>query len=112
MLDVAGVEAPNDMQGESLVPLLKGNTEDFREAVYYHYYEYPSIHMVKRHYAIVTEKYKLIHFYYDRLRVKEIVERMGFSNEQVAKNTKSKCMKKLRELVEKEPLYLKAFKIS
>ncbi|GAB1308948.1 sulfatase [Urechidicola sp. KH5] len=65
LLDVAGVEAPNDMQGESIVPLLKGNIEGFREAVYYHYYEYPSIHMVKRHYAIVTEKYKLIHFYYD-----------------------------------------------
>ena len=54
----------------------------------------------------------LIHFYYDRLRVKEIVQKMGFSNEQVAKNTKSKCMKKLKDLVEKEPQYLKAFKNS
>jgi arylsulfatase A-like enzyme len=53
------------MQGESLVPLFKGETEDFRDAVYYHYYEYPSVHMVKRHYGIVTEDYKLMHFYYD-----------------------------------------------
>ena len=65
LLEVAGVTAPNDMQGESLVPLFKGETENFREAVYYHYYEYPSVHMVKRHYGIVTEDYKLAHFYYD-----------------------------------------------
>ena len=64
-LDAAGVEAPADMQGESLVPLMKGEAENFREAVYYHYYEYPSVHMVKRHYAIVTENYKLAHFYFD-----------------------------------------------
>ena len=65
LLDVAEVDAPKDMQGESLVPLFKGETEGFRDAVYYHYYEYPAIHMVKRHYAIVTEEYKLVHFYYD-----------------------------------------------
>jgi len=64
-LEAAGITAPSDMQGESLVPLLKGDTINFRDAVYYHYYEYPSVHMVKRHYAIVTEAYKLVHFYYD-----------------------------------------------
>ena len=65
LLDVAGVEPPADMQGESLIPLFKGKTEGFRDAVYYHYYEYPAVHMVKRHYGIVTEEYKLAHFYYD-----------------------------------------------
>ncbi len=65
-LDAAGIAAPNDMQGESLVPLMKGDTASWsREAVYYHYYEYPSVHMVKRHYAIVTKEFKLVHFYYD-----------------------------------------------
>ena len=64
-LDAAGVAAPSDMQGESLVPLFKGTAENFRDAVYYHYYEYPSVHMVKRHYGIVTEDYKLAHFYFD-----------------------------------------------
>lgn len=65
-LDMAGIEAPSDMQGESLVPLLEGDTAAWtRDAVYYHYYEYPAIHMVKRHYGIVTKEYKLIHFYYD-----------------------------------------------
>jgi len=64
-LEAAGVDSPEDMQGESLVPLLKEDTNNFRDAAYYHYYEYPSVHMVKRHYAIVTEDYKLAHFYYD-----------------------------------------------
>jgi arylsulfatase A-like enzyme len=65
-LEAAGIIAPDDMQGESLMPLLKGDTASWsREAVYYHYYEYPSVHMVKRHYAIVTKEFKLVHFYYD-----------------------------------------------
>ncbi|GAA4810826.1 sulfatase [Litoribaculum gwangyangense] len=65
-LEAAQIEIPSDMQGESLMPLLKGNTAAWhREAVYYHYYEYPAVHMVKRHYGIVTKAYKLVHFYYD-----------------------------------------------
>ncbi|MCB1234953.1 MAG: sulfatase, partial [Verrucomicrobiae bacterium] len=63
-LDVAGVEIPADMQGRSLAPLLKGETPaDWRHSIYYHYYEYPSVHMVPRHYGIRTERYKLMHFY-------------------------------------------------
>jgi arylsulfatase A-like enzyme len=66
MLDMAGIDAPGDMQGESLVPLLKGDTASWdRKEVYYHYYEYPAVHMVKRHYAIVTKEFKLVHYYYD-----------------------------------------------
>ncbi len=66
ILDAAGVSAPSDMQGESLIPLFKGEDENWdRDAVYYHYYEYPAVHMVKRHYGIVTREYKLAHFYYD-----------------------------------------------
>jgi hypothetical protein len=53
------------MQGESIVPLLKEQNTWTRDAVYYHYYEYPAVHMVKRHYGIVTKEYKLVHFYYD-----------------------------------------------
>ena len=33
--------------------------------MYYHYYEYPGVHAVRRHYGIRTNRYKLIHFYYD-----------------------------------------------
>jgi len=66
LLEAARIEVPGHMQGESLLPLFFGNEEGFdRDAVYYHYYEYPAVHMVKRHYAIVTEDYKLAHFYYD-----------------------------------------------
>jgi len=65
-LAAAGLPQPDDMQGESLMPLLTGQTDQWnREAVYYHYYEYPGFHMVKRHYGIVTTDYKLAHFYYD-----------------------------------------------
>ena len=65
-LDAAGLKQPADMQGESLMPLLTGDTAAWdREAVYYHYYEYPAVHMVKRHYGIVTQDFKLVHFYDD-----------------------------------------------
>jgi arylsulfatase A-like enzyme len=64
-LDVAGVDIPEDMQGRSLKPLLQGKNPEWREALYYHYYEYPGAHSVKRHYGIRTERYKLMHFYYD-----------------------------------------------
>ncbi|MFK5974164.1 MAG: sulfatase [Flavobacteriaceae bacterium] len=65
-LEMAGVTPPKDMQGESLVPLLKGEKEKWdRDAVYYHYYEYPAEHAVKKHYGIATKEYKLIHFYHD-----------------------------------------------
>jgi arylsulfatase A-like enzyme len=63
-LEVAGTPIPDDMQGVSLVPLLQGRTpENWRNRIYYHYYEYPSVHMVPRHCGIRTERYKLIHFY-------------------------------------------------
>jgi len=65
-LDMAGVKVPPDMQGRSLVPVLMGKTPaNWRKEHYYHYYEYPGSHMVKRHYGMSTERYKLIHYYYD-----------------------------------------------
>jgi len=65
-LDYAGVAVPADMQGRSLRPLLQGQTPgDWRTSMYYHYYEYPAVHSVKRHYGVRTRRYKLIHFYND-----------------------------------------------
>jgi len=67
-LEYADITVPKEIQGRSLKPVLEneGKTpQDWRKAVYYHYYEYPSWHSVKRHYGIRTEKYKLIHFYND-----------------------------------------------
>ena len=71
-LDLAGVPVPDDIQGVSLLPLLKGKAaskkdkaaiKNWRDAIYYHYYEYPAEHKVRRHYGIRTDRYKLIHFY-------------------------------------------------
>ena len=63
-LEMAGAEVPQNMQGMSLVPILKnGSAENWRKSIYYHYYEFPSVHMVPRHYGIRTERYKLMHFY-------------------------------------------------
>lgn len=65
-LEIAGVDIPDDIHGRSLVPLLRGeHPDDWREALYYHYYEYPAEHKVKRHYGVRTDRYKLIHFYND-----------------------------------------------
>ncbi len=65
-LDYAGVSIPEDMQGRSLRSLLSGRTpKDWRTSTYYHYYEYPAVHSVKRHYGVRTKRYKLIHFYHD-----------------------------------------------
>ena len=66
-LEIAGAEIPEDIQGVSLLPLLKGEQpKDWRKSLYYHYHEYPAEHMVKRHYGVRTEDgWKLIHFYRD-----------------------------------------------
>ena len=64
-LEMAGVPIPSDMQGKSLIPLMKGEEANWRSAIYYHYYEYPGVHAVKRHYGARTDRYKLIHFYHD-----------------------------------------------
>jgi len=64
-LDYAGVDIPEDIQGESFRKVVSKESSEWRDAIYYTYYEYPSVHMVKRHYGIRTDRYKLIHFYYD-----------------------------------------------
>jgi arylsulfatase A-like enzyme len=104
-LEAAQIEIPDDMQGESLVPLLKGNNSQWnRESVYYHYYEYPGEHMVKRHYGIVTKKYKLAHFYYDvdewelYDRKNDPEEMKNVYNDPAYANTVAELHKKLDEL--------------
>jgi len=65
-LDFAGAAVPSDMQGQSFRSILEGAPPaDWRDAIYYHYYEFPASHMVKRHYGIRTERYKLMHFYHN-----------------------------------------------
>lgn len=64
-LALAGVQQPKDMPGRSLVPVLTNgdNVKNWRQSIYYHYYDYPTYHMVRKHDGVRTERYKLIHFY-------------------------------------------------
>lgn len=65
-LDLAGgTSLAADMQGRSFAGLLRGENDDFKDAIYYHYYDFPAFHMVKRQYGVRTQRYKLIHFYDD-----------------------------------------------
>jgi N-acetylglucosamine-6-sulfatase len=60
-LEIAGAQAPERMQGRSLMPLLTGAGTDWREDLYYSYYEVGE-HRVAQHFGVATERYKLIHF--------------------------------------------------
>ena len=64
LIDFAGIEVPSTMQGKSFKSSFENKNYVGRDAVYYHYYEYPLWHKVQPHYGIKTSKYKLIHFYY------------------------------------------------
>ena len=65
-IELAGLEVPDEVQGVSLLPILRGDSlTDWRGSLYYHFYEYPAEHAVKRHYGVRTDRYKLIHFYND-----------------------------------------------
>lgn len=76
-LDAAGVPIPADMQGKSLVPILKGQTPaDWRKSFYYEYYEYPTPHRVRPHYGVVTDRYKLVRFYIPDIDEWELFDRM------------------------------------
>ena len=63
-LSLAGVKKPEQMTGRSLEPLFGGNRPDnWRKSLYYHYYDYPTFHLVRKHDGVRTDRYKLIHFY-------------------------------------------------
>ncbi len=66
-LDFANVDIPEEMQGKSLKPLIAQSIADdeFRDAIYYHYYDFPAFHMVKKMNGIRTKRYKLIHVFDD-----------------------------------------------
>lgn len=64
-LDYAGLKPDAEIQGESFRGLANGTVSEWRDAIYYTYYEFPGEHHVKRHHGVRTDRYKLIHFYYD-----------------------------------------------
>lgn len=62
-LEAAGVPIPPDVQGKSLVPILRGRpAEGWRKSFYYEYFEYPEPHHVRPHHGVVTDRYKLVRF--------------------------------------------------
>ena len=63
-LDVAGLPVPNEMQGRSLLPLLRGRTPaNWRTSMYYRYYHDPGDHNTRAHYGVRTATHKLIYFW-------------------------------------------------
>jgi len=66
VLDLAGAKIPSGIQGKSFLPLLDKNAKankTWREAAYYHYYEFPEPHHVYPHFGVRTKRYKLARFY-------------------------------------------------
>ena len=81
-LDAAGVGVPANMQGRSLRPILAGRVpDDWRKSFYYHFYEYPGPNSVRRHYGVVTERYKLFHFYEPDMNYWTLIDRERDPNE-------------------------------
>jgi arylsulfatase A-like enzyme len=81
-LDVAGQPIPEEMQGRSLIPILKGETPaDWRKSLYYHYYEYPVPHHVRPHRGVITDRYKLVHYYKPDIDEWELLDRQVDPNE-------------------------------
>ena len=62
-LEAAGLGIPKEIQGKSMMPLLKDPRAGIRKSVYYHFYEFPGEHSVLKHFGIRTSRYKLIRFY-------------------------------------------------
>ncbi|MBN8825243.1 MULTISPECIES: sulfatase [unclassified Spirosoma] len=63
ILSLTGTAIPSYIQGESFLPLLKGEKTNWRKEAYYHYYEFPQPHHVSPHFGIRTEQYTLARFY-------------------------------------------------
>lgn len=65
-MEIAGISTPHKTQGRSFAAAFdKDMGEDWRQSVYYHYYEFPFWHHVQPHYGIRTSNYTLAHFYYN-----------------------------------------------
>ena len=63
-LDYAGIDVPEEMQGKSFRPLLKGEPpEGWQTSMYYRYWMHLAHHYVYAHYGIRTMRYKLIYYY-------------------------------------------------
>jgi arylsulfatase A-like enzyme len=63
-LEAAGLPVPADMQGRSLVPVLRGHVPaDWRTSMYYRYYHDPGDHNTRAHYGVRTRTHKLVYYW-------------------------------------------------
>jgi arylsulfatase A-like enzyme len=62
-LEAAGLAIPKEIQGKSMMAILKDPKASIRNSVYYHFFEYPGEHSVLKHFGIRTNRFKLIRFY-------------------------------------------------
>ena len=63
-MELAGLPVPPDMQGRSLVPLLRGDAPaGWRTSMYYRYYHDPGHHNTAAHFGVRTTTHKLIHYW-------------------------------------------------
>lgn len=103
LLEYAGIEIPEDIQGKSLKSLLeqdKKAEKTWRKSMYYQYFEYPKWHNVQPHYGIRTERYKLIHYYFD-IDAWELFDLQNDPNELRNLYNEPKCQE-LIEMLKKE----------
>lgn len=84
-LDLAGIKKPTDVQGESLIPIMTGQADEknWRQSMYYHYYEYPGWHSVRKHYGVRTMTHKLMKFYGDDVWDYEMYDLVNDPNEMI-----------------------------
>ena len=114
-LDIAGVKKPASMQGESIVPLLRGVTpRNWRDAIYYQYFEYPGWHAVRRQYGVRTQRYKLIHYYEtgewelfdlekDPEELKSVYDDKSYASVRAGMESKLAALRKQYAVPEKDP---------
>lgn len=99
-LDFCGLTAPSEMQGVSFKTLLNdsnGKQKEWREYLYYHYYEYPGFHSVFAHFGIKGQRYKLIYFYeQDLWELFDIVEDPSEMNNIYGRKGMEKIEKQLK----------------
>jgi arylsulfatase A-like enzyme len=103
-MDMAGLKVPPDMQGRSLVPLLKGKHPwTWRESMYYRYYHDPGDHDTRAHYGVRTLTHKLIYYWKkDQWELFDLVndpqELRNIYNEPAQQRTVAKLKKELARL--------------
>ena len=63
-LDYADARVPQNMQGQSIRPLLRGRTpKDWRASMYYRYWMHGAHFDVAAHFGVRTKRYKLVYYY-------------------------------------------------